>query len=498
MHEEELVMSVQLKDSSTQQLGQDPSLSQLVYAKVSQWHLPFSERRVLLVMVDTTLVMLSVLLAFFLWQQADGRFLDITRVYERWYWFPILGGGWIGLSWLNDLYDIPTANNKNSSTIRVVTVGILGFFIYVFIFFIFPTLLPRLFFVYSLAFSTATVIIWRWIYAIVLSAPSFRQRVLIIGANQRGLTIAQALSQASSINYQLLGYLDQNYGTGTNDFYSLPILGREIDLLDIVNRLNVQEVIVAIEDRLEKELFSLLIDCRANGIIVSWMPNHYEKLLRNVPIKHIDPAWALQALQDKPIFSRLSAAIKRLLDILMIFLAAPLCIVIVPLIALAIRFDSPGPIFYRQTRSGVAGKPFSIIKFRTMVTDAEKDGKAQWAKSDDPRVTRIGRFLRKARLDELPQLYNALKGEMSIVGPRPERPQFIETLEKEVSFYRTRLTVKPGITGWAQIHYDYGNSAEDALIKLQYDFYYIRHQSLGLDIYILFRTVIVLLKLRGI
>jgi lipopolysaccharide/colanic/teichoic acid biosynthesis glycosyltransferase len=166
-------------------------------------------------------------------------------------------------------------------------------------------------------------------------------------------------------------------------------------------------------------------------------------------------------------------------------------------VALAIRLDSPGPIFYLQIRCGRAGRLFSIFKFRTMSIDAEQDGQARWATKGDQRITRVGRFLRQTRLDELPQLLNVLRGEMSIVGPRPERPEFVEMLQEEVPFYRTRLMVKPGLTGWAQIHYDYGNSVEDALIKLQYDFYYLRYWSVWLDLYIIFRTLGVVFRFRG-
>lgn len=490
-------MSVQSNNSVTQQIGQDTQSSQLVYSKIYSWHLPFSERRVLLAAIDLILILLSILIAFFQWQRAADIIFDRLHILTRWYWFPVLAGSWMILSWLNDLYNIPTSYNKTLSAIRVTTVGGMMFIIYLFAYFVIPDLLPRLFFIYFLIFSVPAVIIWRWVYAIVLSAPPFRQRVLIVGANERGATIAQALSQEPSVNYRLVGYLDHNPEENKRRFHGHPILGCETDLLNIVNKLNVQEVIVAIERNLEKELFSLLVDCRANGVSVSWMPNLYEKLLRNVPIQHIDPSWALHALQDKPIFNRVPSIGKRLLDLLLVFLVAPLILLVIPLIALAVRLDSPGPAFYRQIRAGVAGKPFSIFKFRTMVVDAEKDGKAKWATSGDPRITRLGKFLRKARLDELPQLYNVLKGEMSIVGPRPERPEFVEMLEKEVPFYKIRLTVKPGITGWAQIHRDYGNSVKDASIKLQYDFYYIRYQSLALDFYIMFRTISVLLKLKG-
>ena len=227
------------------------------------------------------------------------------------------------------------------------------------------------------------------------------------------------------------------------------------------------------------------------------MPDLYIRLKRRVPINEIDADWAFHAIQSQALFWRMKLGVKRVIDIVLILFGLPILGLILPLLALAIRLDSPGPIFYRQVRCGRAGKPFYIFKFRTMVDKAEKDGKPQWAKKNDSRITRVGRFLRKARLDELPQLINILRGDMSFIGPRPERPDFVNMLREKVPFYDTRLLVKPGLTGWAQVHYHYGNSAEDALVKLQYDFYYIRHWSLWLDLYILFRTVAVVFKLKG-
>jgi exopolysaccharide biosynthesis polyprenyl glycosylphosphotransferase len=203
-------------------------------------------------------------------------------------------------------------------------------------------------------------------------------------------------------------------------------------------------------------------------------------------------------MQGQSIFNRLQRLSKRGLDLVVVLVSLPIFGLLIPLLALAIRLDSPGPVFYRQVRSGRGGKPFSIIKFRTMFTDAEKDGKPRWAMEDDPRITRAGRFLRKTRLDELPQIFNILKGDMSIVGPRPERPEFVAELSQAIPFYQVRLTVKPGLTGWAQIHAEYGNSVEDALVKLQYDFYYIRCWSLWLDLYTMFKTVYVVFKLQGL
>jgi lipopolysaccharide/colanic/teichoic acid biosynthesis glycosyltransferase len=172
-------------------------------------------------------------------------------------------------------------------------------------------------------------------------------------------------------------------------------------------------------------------------------------------------------------------------------------VILFPFVALAIYLNDPGPIFYRQERTGRRGQSFYLLKFRSMITDAEKYGKAVWATQDDPRITRVGKFLRLTRIDELPQIWNVLKGDMSIVGPRPERPVFIAQLQEEIPFYRMRLSVKPGLTGWAQINYRYGSTVEDAIKKLEYDLYYIKHQSLLLDVLIILRTIKVVLLFRG-
>jgi exopolysaccharide biosynthesis polyprenyl glycosylphosphotransferase len=268
-------------------------------------------------------------------------------------------------------------------------------------------------------------------------------------------------------------------------------------LRDLALQLQIHEVVVAIDHTVEKDLFHQLAECQAHGIRVSLMPDLYEQLCRKVPIEHIDPAWVLHVLQGRRVFSRFQLGLKRLLDLALGFAGLIMLALALPIVALVIRLDSAGPIFYRQVRSGRAGKLFRVVKFRTMDTNAEKDGRARWAAKDDPRITRVGRFLRKSRLDELPQVLNVLNGEMSFVGPRPERPEFIGGLEQEIPFYRIRLMVKPGLTGWAQTQYGYGNTTDDALVKLQYDFYYLRNWSLWLDLYIIVRTFWVVFKLKG-
>lgn len=457
---------------------------------------PFSERKTLLVLGDALLVGLAVYGALLLWQQSANTDFDVaTQLKDHWYWFPILLGGWRVLAWLNDLYHIPSSFDKMASAARVLFVGVINLVIYLPVFFLIPSQLPRAFFLYFLVIVWPAITLWRWTYAALFSR--LPHRVLIVGQGQRAHTIARALKEASKLNFQVLGYVDDGVPAPQTANDGLPVFGRAVDLPDLVQQLQVHEVVVAIERGLRTNLFESLVECQANGVRVSLMSDLYEKLWRKIPVEHIDPAWAVHAMQDRPVFNRLDLGFKRLLDMTLGIVGLLNLAAILPFVALAIRLDSAGPIFYSQVRCGRAGKPFRIVKFRTMVTDAEQDGKARWAAKDDARVTRVGRFLRKTRLDELPQVLNVLRGEMSIIGPRPERPEFVEELQQVIPFYRIRLMVKPGLTGWAQVQYNYGNSIEDALIKLQYDFYYLCRWSLWLDLYIIFQTFGVVFKFKG-
>jgi exopolysaccharide biosynthesis polyprenyl glycosylphosphotransferase len=278
---------------------------------------------------------------------------------------------------------------------------------------------------------------------------------------------------------------------------SLPVLGSSHALLTLVQAQQVDEIVMAITHHLEGELVQALMDCRAAGVHVTRMPVLYEQLTRRVPVEHIERGWVIEVMNNLSAQHQLERWLKRLLDIALGLVGALIFLILSPFLALAITLDCPGPIFYRQMRLGLGGQPYQMLKLRTMVPNAEEDGEARWARVDDERITRVGRVLRKMRLDELPQVFNVLRGEMSIVGPRPERPEFIAGLQEQVPFYRTRLVVKPGLTGWAQIHYGYGNTVEDALIKLQYDLYYIRHWSIWMDLYVMSRTLEVMLRFRG-
>ena len=473
-------------------------INDTIKSRYESFQAPFSERRVLLITMDSLIVLLAASGAFVLWQLKDGVFFDASHVLSYWYMFPVLLGGWWMLAWLNDLYNIPSSVKKVLSFTRITVVGGLGTAIYLVAYFLAPPqTLPRFYYFTFLVIVLIAIMFWRWMYASLFTMPSFRHCILIVGSGDRGRSIARELNLASGLNYHVLGYVEKETTTHDTENDDLPIVGQMADLPHLVKRFQVHEVVVAIERHIDANLFQLLIECQARGVRISLMADLYEQIYRRVPVEYIDPGWALQVIQGRAVFNRLQLSLKRLSDLALGLLALPVWALFVPVIALAIRLDSPGPIFYRQIRCGRAGRPFSILKFRTMISDAEKDGKPRWATENDDRITRVGRFLRKARLDELPQVLNVLRGEMSFIGPRPERPEFVEELQHQIPFYRARLMVKPGLSGWAQVHYNYGNSVEDALIKLQYDLYYLHSWSLWLDLYIIFKTVGVVFKFKG-
>ena len=459
---------------------------------------PFSERRAALLIGDMILVILSTLGAFFLWYQTANSPFDMGHMVQRWYWFPLLVVSWWALAWLNDLYDVRSSTHPVLSTFRIFTVILLSIGIYLFVFFLTPNpnSLPRLFFLYHLLLVMPMMIFWRWLYAVMFRIFPMPHKVLIVGGDIRASVIARVLERAPEINYQVVGYVEDHHQVQEAAAISNLIhLGNIADLPRLASKLSINEVVIAVEREIDKNILQTLIDCHGRGVQISNMPDLYEKLQNRIPVEHIDPLWVLTVMERLP--NRMQLFTKRLMDLGLGFLGLLVLVSCLPVIALAIRLDSPGPVFYRQKRSGRSGRHFSIFKFRTMTIDAEQDGVARWATSSDVRITRVGRILRKTRLDELPQVINILRGEMSVVGPRPERPEFVEELQQEIPYYRTRLMVKPGLTGWAQVHYDYGNSVEDALIKLHYDFYYLRYWSIWLDLYTIFRTVGVMARFKG-
>ncbi|HEY6040868.1 MAG TPA: sugar transferase, partial [Anaerolineae bacterium] len=275
-----------------------------------------------------------------------------------------------------------------------------------------------------------------------------------------------------------------------------PVLGPYTDLERLATQMRVSTIVLALNETIPPELFRGILDCQEEGLQVVPMPVLFEQITGRVPVEHIGENWYVTLPLEHASIGGIYPLLKRALDIIVAGVGLVIFAVLLPFISLAIKLDSPGALFYKQTRVGRRGKVFTAWKLRSMAKDAEK-GEAVWATKNDPRITRVGRILRKTRIDEFPQFLNILRGEMSAVGPRPERPEFADQLAEKIPFYRIRHAVNPGMAGWAMINYDYVDSFEDAITRVEYDLYYIKHQSIWLDILILFRTLGAMFRLKG-
>jgi sugar transferase (PEP-CTERM system associated) len=334
--------------------------------------------------------------------------------------------------------------------------------------------------------------IWRWSYGIIFQKSGQRRPVLILGAGLCGKTIYRLLKSPLS-PYDVKGFVDDDPTiVHSEDFPA--IMGGSDRLIDIAGKTGVGTVVLAIPRNRSEELIRSILKARLKGLNILDMADVYESLTGRIPVSGIGDQWLLFAQGFYLLRADYVQKLKRLLDFLASGLILLMMSPILGLAYLAIKIDSPGPVFYTQERVGKDREVFTIYKFRSMQYMAEK-GAPEWAREKDPRVTRVGKILRLTHIDELPQIWNIFKGEMSLVGPRPERPEFVDILEKQLPYYFVRHTIKPGLTGWAQINYRYGASVEDAHNKLEYDLYYVKNMSLILDLQILLRTVgVVLLK----
>lgn len=449
--------------------------------------------RWLLVWADSVITVSACAAAVILW-------LPTTYVSPLWHvwllaWFCIATATWWACAALNDLYRPAALQRYSTIAIRTFVAGVLYLGVMRLITWLLAPSASSAVLIALAAVQTGGVLLERMLYMAVTKKLTMRRRALIVGSGEQAQMISKVMSDAPGVGYHVLGYYDDASLYCDGHIAGLPVWQRGTSLYRTAAELNSDELVVAVDKYIDHDLFAMLMECKAHGMRVTWMNDLYSNVYSKLPLEYLDPTSALHAIQ-KP-HGLIGRAAKRMLDLVLVLLNLPLLAVLLPVISVAIKLDSPGPIFYRQVRTGRAGEPFHILKFRTMVVNAEQAGKPQWASKDDSRITRTGRLLRKTRLDELPQVLNILSGNMSFIGPRPERPEFIAQLEKQVPFYRTRLLLKPGLTGWAQVNYEYGNSVNDALVKLQYDLYYVRHWSLWLDIYILFRTISVIFLCKG-
>ena len=342
--------------------------------------------------------------------------------------------------------------------------------------------------------ATFALVLERLLFWRAKSLDLFTRRVLVVGAGPQAATIEQSLGQDAPT--KVIAYVN----TGDEDPTELPAdrvmnLPDRRTLLDIALEKRAEEIVVAVRDRRGNLPVRQLLECKLQGIAITDISAFFEREQQQIQLESLNASWLIFGTGFRQHW--FSNTVKRSFDILVssliLILASPVMLATV----IAIRLDGPGPILYWQTRVGRGNQPFDICKFRSMRPDAESDGLARWAAGDDDRITRVGRVIRKLRIDELPQIYNVLKGEMSFVGPRPERPFFVDQLSTEIPFFLARHSIRPGITGWAQVRYPYGASVEDAKNKLQYDLYYVKNHTLFLDLVILLETVRVVLFGRG-
>jgi exopolysaccharide biosynthesis polyprenyl glycosylphosphotransferase len=338
--------------------------------------------------------------------------------------------------------------------------------------------------------------LWRFLNLALVGWASMPRRALVVGTDWAAQTIITTLQQHSSHTYQIMGVIGEKKDMG-KDIAGVTILGSGEDLLNLVLREEISEIVVTSTRELSGDVFQGVMDAYERGVVITPMPILYERVTERVPVEHVGDNWAVVLpIAGTSVFNPYPI-LKRLADIMMALIGLFIFALMLPVIALAIILDSRGTIFYSQSRTGLNGRRFKIVKLRTMIPNAEAKTGAVFAQANDNRVTRVGRFMRKTRLDEVPQLWNVLKGDMSVIGPRPERPEHIKRLQAKIPFYRTRHIIRPGLTGWAQVRYRYGANDEDSLVKLQYDLYYIRHQSLLLDLNIIMRTVRRVLSMSG-
>ena len=345
---------------------------------------------------------------------------------------------------------------------------------------------------YYLFIFWASQCLWQNLFLRSIGTSFFAERTLVLGTGAMAATMEHLIANSHG-KYSLLGFI-----SGPLENTSVPpsqILGDVENIVEIAQREHASLIIIALGERRGNLSADKLVNCKLVGIRILDYPTFYERITGKIPVEHITPSWLVH--RSGYLITPFIRILKKFVDVFCALILLLLCLPLLPVIALAIKLDSPGPVFYSQKLVGLNGEVFHIFKFRSMGQDSERETGAAWAQENDPRVTRFGQFMRRTRVDELPQLLNVLMGDMSFVGPRPERPEFVTEISQLTPYYLQRHAIKPGITGWAQVMYPYGGSLGDAVEKLRYDLYYINHLSLFLELLILFETIKIVLFRRG-
>jgi sugar transferase (PEP-CTERM system associated) len=393
----------------------------------------------------------------------------------------------------NDLYDLTCVHTRDEMMVHVLRgTGAAAIASAVLTALLPSLLLGNGIFITTLVLLLIMIPLWRLAFLGLASDPHLEHRMLIVGTGRLAQTVARHIRTQHEFAYRVVGFIEDP--DAADKGAAAPVLGTPADLARLIARHKVDHVVIGLPDRRGHLPIQELLHAKLAGVRVEDAATTYERIAGKILVDDLKPSSLI--FSDGFEASRVTRFVKRTFDVVCALVGGVLALPIMALTALAVRLDSPGPILYRQERVGENGRLFTLCKFRSMRIDAE-GGTPVWARDHDERVTRVGRIIRLIRFDELPQFWNVLRGDMSFVGPRPERPFFVEQLETVIPFYSARHAIKPGVTGWAQVKYRYGNSVADSLEKLRYDLYYIKHRSLLFDLTILLDTVKVILARKG-
>ena len=467
------------------------------------------EHRIILLMGDLLMALGSLFLALYSWGQynlfvfqrlydqyiaqnlkpADARRLaEAQTVFDVPFWFYLLPMIWVLL--LVELYEPHVAASGRKTTRGIAVAAFVGLLAYSLLFIIQQqSNLPRIGVGAFLLFASLLTLSWRMIFIRLYKSTGQRRRILVVGAGNAGQTLANLYRDLGTRSFNIIGFVDDDRKKAGKVFHGVPVLGTCSHLLNLIDAYRISDLVVAINGTIEGATFQTILDAQEHGVDVTRMPILYEEMTSRVPVHHLESDWIIRSFVDGLHVSGFYELAKRLLDIIGAIFGLIIFAILFPFLAFAVWVDTGSPIFYSQDRLGRGASRFKIYKFRSMYQGSDMEGGSSTTAENDPRITRVGNFLRRTRLDELPQFWSVLGGEMSLVGPRAELPSLVNEYQKQIPFYRARLLVKPGLTGWAQINYGYVASVTETVIKLEYDLYYIKHRTLAMDIAIILRTI---------
>lgn len=456
-------------------------------------HFNISERKILLRVMDliSILGMLYLVSSLF-----DFDYFSVTH--ENWTWILVLMLYVSVFGTVFELYDLQKASRQDKVFGNIVLTASVTVLFYLLTPFFTPFLpTNRMQILYFYLAIVVALVIWRLVYVNFINSPRFYKKVLIVGETSNIENIVEAFRGVDP-NYKIVGFINcEASEVGSKTYSDIPEYACA-DIHKVIEKEQISEIVVASynAETITTEIYNDLILLLERGFPIKEYTQVFEDITFRVPVQFVGKDFYKYFPFSRSNKNKLYLFFHRLFDVMFAFVGVLLGILILPIILLGNLFGNRGPLFYFQERVGENGKVFSIIKFRTMVENAEQNG-AVWAKKDDARVTPFGKFLRRSRLDEFPQFVNILKGDMSLIGPRPERPYFVNELSQVIPFYETRHIIKPGLTGWAQVKVRYGSTVEDSLLKLQYDLYYIKHRSFFLDANVIVKTLSTMLFYRG-